>query len=105
MSDGSREQLQMTAGLDLGDKYSHLCLIDSQSGEVMEGGRLRSIYHPQIFTPPLLLYRFSQLQVQRIHLPRTRVNKDKRKRLRYILSTQLLPLDVLRQELAGCILL
>jgi len=43
--------------------------------------------------------------LRRIHLPRTRVNKDKRKRLRYILSTQLLPLDVLRQELAGCILL
>jgi hypothetical protein len=60
---------------------------------------------PRSSRPPLLLYRFSQLQVQRIHLPRTRVNKDKRKRLRYILSTQLLPLDVLRQELAGCILL
>jgi transposase len=25
----------MTAGLDLGDKYSHLCLIDTQSGEVL----------------------------------------------------------------------
>jgi transposase len=29
-----------TAGLDLGDKYSYLCLIDSQSGEVIEEGRL-----------------------------------------------------------------
>jgi hypothetical protein len=27
MSDGSRYQLKMTAGLDLGDKYSHLCLL------------------------------------------------------------------------------
>jgi hypothetical protein len=44
-------------------------------------------------------------EVRRIHLLRRWVNKDKRKRLRYILSTQLLPLDVLRQELAGCILL
>jgi transposase len=31
-----------TAGLDLGDKYSYLCLIDSQSGEVIEEGRLRT---------------------------------------------------------------
>ena len=35
----------------------------------------------------------------------TPVNEEKRKRLPYILSTQLLPQDVLRQELAGCILL
>ena len=41
--------------------------------------------------------------LRRIPLPRTRVNKDKRKRLRYIPSTQLIPLDVLRQELAGSI--
>ena len=32
----------MTAGLDLGDKYSYLCLIDTVSGEVMEEGRLRT---------------------------------------------------------------
>ena len=25
MSDGSKEQPHMTAGLDLGDKYSYLC--------------------------------------------------------------------------------
>ncbi|HEX5850368.1 MAG TPA: IS110 family transposase, partial [Rubrobacter sp.] len=40
--DGSSEQLQMTAGLDLGDKYSYLCLIDTASGEVLEEGRLRT---------------------------------------------------------------
>jgi transposase len=40
--DGSKERPQLTAGLDLGDKYSHLCLIDSQSGEVVEEGRLRT---------------------------------------------------------------
>jgi hypothetical protein len=44
-------------------------------------------------------------EVRRILLPRTPVNKDKRKRLRYILSTQLLPKDIQKQELAGCILL
>jgi hypothetical protein len=41
MDDGSKEQPQMTAGLDLGDKYSYLCLIDTDSGEVViEEGRL-----------------------------------------------------------------
>ncbi|HKH39807.1 MAG TPA: hypothetical protein VKA82_21875 [Rubrobacter sp.] len=38
--DGSKQQPMTTAGLDLGDKYSYLCLIDSQSGEVIEEGRL-----------------------------------------------------------------
>jgi hypothetical protein len=36
--DAIREQPHMTAGLDLGDKYSYLCLIDTQSGEVVEEG-------------------------------------------------------------------
>ncbi len=40
MDDGSKEQPKMTAGLDLGDKYSYLCLIDTQSGEIMEEGLL-----------------------------------------------------------------
>jgi hypothetical protein len=40
MTDGSKVQPKMTAGLDLGDKYSYLCLIDTQSGEVMEEGLL-----------------------------------------------------------------
>ena len=40
--DGSKDQPQMTAGLDLGDKYSYLCLIDIQSGETLEEGRLHT---------------------------------------------------------------
>jgi hypothetical protein len=40
--DGSKVQPKMTAGLDLGDRYSYLCLIDTQSGEVIEEGRLRT---------------------------------------------------------------
>jgi transposase len=40
--DGSRDEPLMTAGLDLGDKYSYLCLIDQHSGEVIEEGRLRT---------------------------------------------------------------
>ena len=42
MSNGSTEQMKMTAGMDLGDKYSHLCLIDTESGELIEGSRLRT---------------------------------------------------------------
>jgi hypothetical protein len=41
--DGSKDQPHMTAGLDIGDNYSYpLCLIDSESGEIMEEGRLRT---------------------------------------------------------------
>ena len=40
--DGSREHPHMTAGLDIGDRYSYLCLIDTDSGEIMEEGRLRT---------------------------------------------------------------
>jgi len=42
MSDGSSEKQKMTAGLDLGDKHSYLCLLDTASGEVIEEGRLRT---------------------------------------------------------------
>jgi hypothetical protein len=37
--DGNKMHPLMTAGLDLGDKYSYLCLIDQEGGEVMEEGR------------------------------------------------------------------
>jgi transposase len=50
--DGSKVQPLMTAGLDLGDRYSYLCLIDTQSGEVVEEGRLRT-------TPEALRRRFA----------------------------------------------
>jgi transposase len=40
--DVSSEQPPMTAGLDLGDRYSYLCLIETESGEVIEEGRLRT---------------------------------------------------------------
>lgn len=41
-NDTNKERPKMTAGLDLGDKYSYLCVIDDQSGEVIEEGRLRT---------------------------------------------------------------
>ncbi len=45
------ERPKMTAGLDLGDNYTYLCLIDQESGEVIEEGRLRT-------TPQALRRRF-----------------------------------------------
>ena len=58
--DGSKVQPKMTAGLDLGDKHSYLCLIDQQSGEVMEEGRLLRT------TPEALRRRFASEQPIRI---------------------------------------
>jgi transposase len=40
--DGSKGQPKITAGLDLGDKFSYFCLIDQGNGEVIEEGRLRT---------------------------------------------------------------
>jgi transposase len=42
MGDGSKGAVKMTVGLDVGDKYSYLCLLDNESGEVIEEGRLRT---------------------------------------------------------------
>jgi transposase len=50
--DGSKEQPNVTAGLDLGDRFSYLCLLDIESGEVAEEGRLRT-------TPEALRRRFA----------------------------------------------
>src|SRR5215207_4007430 len=55
----SKEHPHMTAGLDLGDKYSYLCFIDQHSGEVIEEGRLRT-------TPEAFLRRFASEQPMRI---------------------------------------
>ena len=49
--DGSRSKPSMTLGIDLGDKYSYLCFLDTESGEVIEEGRLRT-------NPEALRYRF-----------------------------------------------
>jgi transposase len=57
--DSSKERPQVTAGLDIGDKYSYLCLIDTQSGEVVEEGRLRT-------SPEAFLRRFSSERPMRI---------------------------------------
>jgi transposase len=53
--DGIKEQPNVTAGLDLGDRFSYLCLLDlldTESGEVAEEGRLRT-------TPEALRRRFA----------------------------------------------
>jgi transposase len=43
------------AGMDLGDKYTHLCLIDTQNGKVIEESRLRT-------TPEAMRCRFDSEQ-------------------------------------------
>ena len=57
--DASKDQPLMTAGVDLGDKYSYVCVIDTVSGEVMEEGRLRT-------SPETFRRRFSSEQPMRI---------------------------------------
>jgi transposase len=57
--DGSKDRPHLTAGLDLSDKHSYLCLIDQESGEVMEEGRLRT-------TPEAIRRRFVSEQPMRI---------------------------------------
>jgi transposase len=55
MRDVSSNHPRMTAGLDLGDKYSYLCLIDTDGGEAIEEGRLRT-------TPEAIRRRFASEQ-------------------------------------------
>jgi transposase len=55
MNEGSTEQIEMTAGLDLGDKYSYLYVLEADSGEFVEEGRLRT-------TPEDLRRRFDSEQ-------------------------------------------
>ena len=59
MNDGSREQTKMTGDLDLGDKYSYLFVLDNESGEMIEEGRLRT-------TPEDLRRRFDSEQQMKI---------------------------------------
>jgi activator of 2-hydroxyglutaryl-CoA dehydratase len=40
------EKPEMTLGLDMGDRYSHYCLLNQQ-GEVVEEGRMQSTSKPR----------------------------------------------------------
>jgi transposase len=55
MSDVSKGTQGITVGVDLGDKYSYLCFLDTESGEIMEEGRVRT-------TPEALRRRFCSEQ-------------------------------------------
>src|SRR5215217_1399283 len=59
MRDGGRGTPLLTAGLNLGDKDSYVCLIDTDSGKVLQEGRLRT-------TPEALRRRFSSEQRVRV---------------------------------------
>jgi transposase len=54
-SDGSKHQPKVTAGSDIGDKYSYSYLIDQESGRVIEEGRMRT-------TPEAFRRRFASEQ-------------------------------------------
>jgi len=62
MSDGSRATPMVTAGLDLGDKYSYLCLLDTDSGKVLEEGRLPTTPEALSPTAPLRITSAKQLR-------------------------------------------
>ena len=57
--DASKDRPKMTAGLDLGDRYSYLCLLDTDGGEAIEEGRVRT-------TPEALRRRFASERPMRI---------------------------------------
>jgi transposase len=59
MTDTSKGTRPMTVGLDLGDRYTYLCFLDTESGEVVEESRLRT-------TPETLEQRFSGCERMRI---------------------------------------
>ena len=37
-----KQEIERTVGLDLGDRWSQLCVLDQESGEVVEEGRVRT---------------------------------------------------------------
>src|SRR5215216_2378609 len=43
MNHGISRQTERTVGLDLGDKYTYLCVLDTETGELVEESRLRTI--------------------------------------------------------------
>jgi transposase len=59
MRDVSRRKPSMTVWIDLGDKYSSRCLLDTESGEMIEEGRLRT-------SPEAFKRRFTSEQPLRI---------------------------------------
>ena len=59
MNYGSKGATKMTAGVDLGDKYSYLFVLDNDGGEVVEEGRLRT-------TPDDLRRRFDSAERMKI---------------------------------------
>lgn len=42
MAKRTKEELERTVGLDVGDRWSQICVLDQESGEVLEEGRVRT---------------------------------------------------------------
>jgi hypothetical protein len=51
MDDGSKATPRITVGVDLGDRYSYLCFLDTESGEIMEEGKLRTTLEAGTLSP------------------------------------------------------
>jgi transposase len=49
----------VTAGIDLGERYTHVCLLDSENGEVIEESRIPT-------SPKAFQRRFSDIAPMRI---------------------------------------
>ena len=61
MNEDSSVNKKVTAGLDLGDKYTYLCLLETDSGEVLEEGRVRT-------TPEGFARRFDSAETLKVAL-------------------------------------
>lgn len=59
MNQNTPTSTRFTAGFDLGDKYSHLCVLDTKTGQVIEENRLAT-------TPKAIRAHFEKLEPTRI---------------------------------------
>ena len=59
MSDSSNDAPEMTIGLDVGDKYCQVCVLDA-GGEILEEGRVRT-------SAEALAHRFPSARAVRVH--------------------------------------
>ena len=42
MSERIKQEVERTVGLDVGDRWSQICVLDQESGEILEEGRVRT---------------------------------------------------------------
>ena len=42
MAERIKQEIERTVGLDVGDRWSQICVVEQESGEVLEEGRVRT---------------------------------------------------------------